>query len=85
MTGLREHWFNTRLKNTQQELFKMIDLHQVYLIFLILSYGMLISLMILILENIMYYYKMAIARQTHADNISKKFKKKDKTKIQILY
>ncbi|XP_024889043.1 uncharacterized protein LOC112465635 [Temnothorax curvispinosus] len=55
--GFRNYWLNTRVGNRDHGIFKTIDLHQVYLIFLILSYGVLISLVILVLENITYYYK----------------------------
>jgi len=65
MKSLQDHWLR-RKENTDQGMFKTIDLHQVYLIFLILCYGILISLTILVLENITYYktnYKMKNARQ----------------------
>ncbi|XP_071557009.1 glutamate receptor ionotropic, kainate glr-3-like [Temnothorax nylanderi] len=55
--GFRNYWLNTRVGNRDHGIFKTIDLHQVYLIFLILSYGVLISLVILVLENITYYYE----------------------------
>lgn len=63
LDGLRDRWFDNRVKNAEQEIFKMIDLHQVHLIFLILYYGLLISLAILVLEKITYYYKTKNARQ----------------------
>ncbi|XP_077273110.1 glutamate receptor ionotropic, kainate glr-3-like isoform X1 [Temnothorax americanus] len=53
----KNYWLNTRVENRDHGIFKTIDLHQVYLIFLILSYGVLISLVILVLEHIMYYYE----------------------------
>ncbi|KYM99095.1 putative glutamate receptor [Cyphomyrmex costatus] len=49
---LKDTWFNIRLEDTDQEIFNPIDVHQVYLIFLILYCGILISFVILILENI---------------------------------
>ncbi|CAL1673901.1 unnamed protein product [Lasius platythorax] len=58
MDALADRWLNIRLENIEQIQFKMIDLHQVYLIFLILCWGGLISFTILILENIIYYYEM---------------------------
>ncbi|XP_018313472.1 uncharacterized protein [Mycetomoellerius zeteki] len=61
--NLRDNWFNIRLEDTDQEIFNPIDFHQVYLIFLILYCGILISFVILILENIMYYYKINNIRQ----------------------
>ncbi|KAL0117723.1 hypothetical protein PUN28_008848 [Cardiocondyla obscurior] len=58
--SLINYWFNVRLENPQQAVFKTIDMNQVYLIFLILSYGILLSLLILVLENITYYYQIKI-------------------------
>ncbi|XP_011871309.1 PREDICTED: glutamate receptor 2-like [Vollenhovia emeryi] len=63
LDGLEDRWFNIRLDHMEREIFKMVDFHQVNLIFLILSYGVLISLVILVLENITYYYNMKIARR----------------------
>jgi len=60
MDALKDRWMNIRMeeyKNIEEIQFKMIDLHQVYLIFLILCWGTLISLVILVLENIIYYYE----------------------------
>ncbi|XP_024889032.1 uncharacterized protein LOC112465629 [Temnothorax curvispinosus] len=57
LDAFRDYWLNTRVENREYGIFKTIDLHQVYLIFLILSYGVLISLVILVLEHITYYYE----------------------------
>ncbi|XP_025073478.1 glutamate receptor 1-like [Pogonomyrmex barbatus] len=55
LNGLKEYWLGSKRTNKEPINFKMIDFHQVYLIFLILCYGILISLVILVLENITYY------------------------------
>ncbi|XP_028047002.2 glutamate receptor 1 [Monomorium pharaonis] len=63
LDGVRDRWFNTKVENPNRKLFKMIDFNQVYLIFLLLYFGILISFMILILEKITYYYKVKNTRQ----------------------
>ncbi|KAL6446371.1 hypothetical protein ACFW04_001153 [Cataglyphis niger] len=54
--ALKDRWLDVRLENKQPLQFKIIDLYQVQLIFLILCWGTLISFIILVLENIIYYY-----------------------------
>ncbi|XP_036149635.1 glutamate receptor 1-like [Monomorium pharaonis] len=63
LDGVRDRWFNTKVENPNRKLFKMIDFNQVYLIFLLLYFGILISFIILILEKITYYYKVKNTRQ----------------------
>ncbi|XP_039314706.1 uncharacterized protein LOC120359773 [Solenopsis invicta] len=60
--GLKEYWFNPKT-NIDQATFKKIDLGRVYLIFLLLCFGILISLVILVLEKITYYYETKNIRQ----------------------
>ncbi|KYN22207.1 putative glutamate receptor, partial [Trachymyrmex cornetzi] len=67
LDDLKDTWFNVRLEEIDQEIFNPIDFHQVYLIFLLLYYGILISFVILILENIIYYYKIKNIRQFRYD------------------
>ncbi|XP_011069076.1 PREDICTED: uncharacterized protein LOC105154957 [Acromyrmex echinatior] len=63
LDDLKNTWFNGKLEEIDQEIFNPIDFHQVYFIFLMLYYGILISFVILILENITYYYKIKNIRQ----------------------
>ncbi|XP_018059913.1 PREDICTED: uncharacterized protein LOC108694766 [Atta colombica] len=63
LDDLKNTWFNAKLEEIDQEIFNPIDFHQVYFIFLMLYYGILISFVILILENITYYYKIKNIRQ----------------------
>ncbi|KAG5342852.1 GLRK protein, partial [Acromyrmex charruanus] len=63
LDDLKNTWFNAKLEEIDQEIFSPIDFHQVYFIFLMLYYGILISFVILILENITYYYKIKNIRQ----------------------
>ncbi|XP_072759176.1 uncharacterized protein [Anoplolepis gracilipes] len=53
MDALKDRWLEKRVENIEQVQFKMIDLNQVYLIFMLLCWGALISFVILVLENTM--------------------------------
>lgn len=69
MDSLRDHWLNFRSELPKEtKKFKMIDLEQVYMIFLIFNCGTAISLIILILENIIHY------RETHRECTSHRHK-----------
>ncbi|KAM0730572.1 hypothetical protein ACS0PU_002901 [Formica fusca] len=58
MDALKDRWLDIKMEEIEQIEFKIIDLHQVQLIFLILCWGALISFAILVLENIIYYYEI---------------------------
>ncbi|EZA52819.1 hypothetical protein DMN91_002220 [Ooceraea biroi] len=57
MDCIIDRWLNIRLETTKDTTFKTIDFNQVYLIFLILYCGVLLSLTILVLENIIHYHE----------------------------
>ncbi|KAH0949368.1 hypothetical protein HN011_000740 [Eciton burchellii] len=55
---LKNRWLKANVNTVTENTFKKIDLDQVYLIFLILCCGALISFTIFILENIIYCHEM---------------------------
>ena len=52
---LKDRWMNYRRNNIERSPFKRIDINQVYLIFEMLFIGIVLSLIILSLENLIFF------------------------------